>query len=552
VSASKDTTRGILRPVPLGAADERAVLGPVARKLGWARGAALLALLATSYPVLGCDVIVDTSKRAPCATHAECTQRFGEPSACIESTCVKLLSEECSEVLPAGVLEKDNVILFGFMGALKGDFASYGTPTKEGAQLAFEEVESSLNGIPGVGNQGQRHVGMLVCDHGADPKKVARHLTEDVKVPAIIGPSFSGVTLQVLDVTVPAKTLLISASATSPALTDVADDGLFWRTCPSDVVQAELLKFLLVDVGDSLRTSGTVPMNGDPQVALLYKDDSAGRGLQLAATTMQDGPGAAPAVMNAYQDKYPNPETDTVDWTPHVNGAVDDQPNVILALGTSEFVQDLMPPIEAKWNASLPRPWYLLPEGDRVVELTKYVTSMPSLNLASRVIGTAPGARKSPLYTQFAGRFSGTFDHRQPGNLAEFAYDAAYLLLYATAISGQPNPTGPELADALTHVHCGTKTVEAGPSTEFNNFFELAMGSKCIDFEGASGPLDFNTDTGEAVSDIAMWCLRTQGEGFTFDPPLDSYYSASEQRIVWKNDKPLDFTVPNWCNLEGK
>ena len=541
----------IARGLSLHAGDERAVLRASTRKLGWARGAALLALLTTLLPVLGCDAIVDTSKRAPCATHAECTQRFGEPSACIESSCVKLLSEECSEVLPAGVLEKDNVILFGFMGALKGDFASYGTPTKEGAQLAFEEVETSLNGIPGVGNQGQRHVGMLVCDHGADPKKVARHLTEDVKVPAIIGPSFSGVTLQVLDVTVPAQTLLISASATSPALTDVADDGLFWRTCPSDVVQAELLKSLLVNVGDSLHTSGVVPMNAEPRVALLYKDDSAGRGLQLAATTMQDAPGAAPAVVNAYQDKYPSSEPDTVDWTPHVNGVIDDQPNVILALGTSEFAQYLMPPIEAKWNGNSP-PWYLLPEGDRVVELTKYVATMPGLNLPSRVIGTAPGARKSPLYTQFAGRFSGTFDHRQPGNLAEFAYDAAYLLLYATAISGQSSPTGPQLAEALKHVHCGTTTVDAGPSTDFNTLFGLAASTKCIDFEGASGPLDFNTDTGEAISDIAMWCLRAQGAGVTFDPPLDSYYSASEQRIVWKNDKPLDFTQPNWCNLEGK
>src|SRR4029079_19470411 len=120
-------------------------------------------------------------------------------------------------------------------------------------------------------------------------------------------------------------------------------------------------------------------------------------------------------------------------------------------------------------------------------------------------------ARKSPLYTQFAGRFGSAFDHRAPGNLAEFAYDAAYLLFYAIAISGEAYPTGPELADALTKVTCKgdgstDTTVKVGP-TGFGGYFTTAASTQCIDFEGASGELDFDNQRGEATSDIAMWCL---------------------------------------------
>lgn len=511
-------------------------------------------LLGLSVLSSACSLVVDTSKRDPCSTHAECTQRYGEPTACVETSCVKLLTEECTEVLPEGILLENDTILFGLMATLKGESASYGIPTKEGAELAFDEVERLAGGIEGVGSENrQRHVGMLVCDHGADPKKVARHLAEEVKVPAIIGPSFSGVTLKVLDVTVPANTLVISATATSPALTDWPDNGLFWRTCPSDVVQTEAMKYLLVQLADSLHDAGALPNDRDLNVAILYKDDSAGRGLQNGATSTSDGPNPAPPVEAKYQKLYPDPAEvgDAYDWRPLASEVAGKEPDVIMPLGTTEFVTEILPNIEANWTGETPRPWYIMPEGDRVGELISYANENSGLNLPTRVVGTAPGARKSSLYRGFADRFGGKFDQRDPGNLAEFAYDAAYLLLYATAITGQRYPTGPALAEALTHVSCGRNPVSVDPQ-KFKANFKLAKQDGCIDFEGASGPLDFDNATGEAVSDIAVWCLRSQANSVSYDPPLDSYYSASEGRIVWKNETPIDFSRTDWCDTEGK
>jgi hypothetical protein len=125
------------------------------------------------------------------------------------------------------------------------------------------------------------------------------------------------------------------------------------------------------------------------------------------------------------------------------------------------------------------------------------------------------------------------------------------------AISRETYPTGPQLAEALTHVSCtdpnGTdpNKVPVGPK-QFLNYFSLAASDRCIDFDGASGPLDFDNATGEAVSDIAMWCLRHENGSVTFDPPLDSYYSAAQGEIVWKNGEPIDFTQPDWCDANSE
>ena len=514
-----------------------------------------IGLFACGVSLLGtssCSVIVNTEEREACTSSQQCTARFGEPSACVHAECTKLLTPECREVWPANALSQDNVMLIGFMGALAGDFASYGTPTKEGAELALSEIEVGGNGLrpPTDSKVGQRHLAMLICDHASDPVRVARHLVEDANVPVIIGDSFSSATLDMFDkVALPAGVLVLSPSATSPALTDHDDEGLLWRTSPSDVVQAETLKFLLVDVVNALHKTEKLAPGAPPKIAMPYKDDSAGRGLAGAATTRNpDSRTPAPLVNPGLPDLYPNPDNETVDWQEHIQKILRYSPNIILALGTGEFVSQMMQGIEDDWNPSQPHPWYLLPEGDRVTELSALVANNSHYHLNERILGTAPGARRSPLYSGFATRFRAAFDNRDPGNLAEFGYDAAYLVAYAIAVANKASPTGRELANAMRRVSCketGKTNVPVGPQG-FSGYFTAAANQGCIDFEGASGPLDFNPDTGEALSDIAIWCMRPNSDGsFGFEPPLDGYYSVEESRIVDSN--PPDLSQSGWC-----
>jgi branched-chain amino acid transport system substrate-binding protein len=266
-------------------------------------------VFATSLTLLGCNAVVDTSTeqcdtdadcfaKGPafagtfctaekvcstlsCTTTQQCTARLGEPGYCRpEGTCTKLLTRECTEVVPAGVLNNDEVMLAGFMGPIKEGHPnqSYGQPLRQGAELALNEIDT-VNGLPSVEGSGQRHLAMLVCHDNEKEKEVARHLVHQVKVPVIIGPSFSGVTIRTTtDVTIPAGVLALSPSATSPQITSLVDHGLVWRTAPSDEIQAEALAKLLQETETALALPPTQPV----VVAYAVRDDSYGKGISEA------------------------------------------------------------------------------------------------------------------------------------------------------------------------------------------------------------------------------------------------------------------------------
>jgi ABC-type branched-subunit amino acid transport system substrate-binding protein len=217
-----------------------------------------------------------------------------------------------------------------------------------------------------------------------------------------------------------------------------------------------------------------------------------------------------------------------------------------MALGTTEFVEKILPKIEAGWpQAGPPRPWYVLPEGDRTESFSSYAAQNPGLALNLRVVGTAPGARRSENYDNFREAFETQFGGESPDNLSEFGYDAAYLLVYAIARTGKLYPSARELGRALNELTClddGADLITPGPMPLDQQFERVASGA-CVDFSGASGELDFDAN-GEAVSDIATWCLRSNGSGgLAFEPPLRQFFDAETNDRV----DALNLADPNWC-----
>ena len=83
----------------------------------------------------------------------------------------------------------------------------------------------------------------------------------------IVGPRTSVVSVAVVEsVAAPRKLLLVSPSATSPALTEVEDDDFFFRTAPSDLVQGVVLANLAKE-------------SGYDHVAVIHVNDPYGIGL---------------------------------------------------------------------------------------------------------------------------------------------------------------------------------------------------------------------------------------------------------------------------------
>ena len=123
-------------------------------------------------------------------------------------------------------------------------------------------------------NEGGGVLGMpvegIAADATQDPSvavEAARHLVEVEGVHAIVGPNASAAALPVSQsVSGTLGIPTISPSATSPQLTDVEDNGYFFRTALSDAAQGPILARVTRE-------------RGFDNVGLIYQDDAYGQGL---------------------------------------------------------------------------------------------------------------------------------------------------------------------------------------------------------------------------------------------------------------------------------
>ncbi|HRE25661.1 MAG TPA: ABC transporter substrate-binding protein, partial [Anaerolineales bacterium] len=89
-------------------------------------------------------------------------------------------------------------------------------------------------------------------------------------VQAIIGAGASGVTIEAFNrVAKAGRVLMVSPSATSPAISNLTDEGLLWRTAPSDAVQGRAI-------------AEYIARRGYEKVAIVNRNDAYGNGLSAA------------------------------------------------------------------------------------------------------------------------------------------------------------------------------------------------------------------------------------------------------------------------------
>jgi branched-chain amino acid transport system substrate-binding protein len=138
-------------------------------------------------------------------------------------------------LLPLPVLAEKTPIVIGVAGSHSGDLAPYGIPTKE----AVEMLAADLNAKGGLSG---RPVKLLVLDDQCKPEIAANVATAAVsqEAQAVIGHICSGATKAALGIYKEAKLIVISPSATNPALTMAGDYPNFYRTIAPDDKQGQL------------------------------------------------------------------------------------------------------------------------------------------------------------------------------------------------------------------------------------------------------------------------------------------------------------------------
>jgi branched-chain amino acid transport system substrate-binding protein len=152
------------------------------------------------------------------------------------------ISSFSSKAFSDGHAIKMGVIL-GFTGPIE----SLTPAMAASAELAFKEASDSGNLLGGKSISVER--ADSTCVDSAAATTAAEGLVSNGVV-AIMGADCSGVTTAVLkNVAMPNGIVMISPSATSPALSTEPDNGLFFRTAPSDARQGEVIADLLIEKG---------------------------------------------------------------------------------------------------------------------------------------------------------------------------------------------------------------------------------------------------------------------------------------------------------------
>ncbi|WP_417253164.1 ABC transporter substrate-binding protein [Celeribacter sp.] len=186
----------------------------------------------------------------------------------------KLLLASTAATLMAGAGFAEDVkvgIILGYTGPIE----SLTPDMAASAELALKEVSDSGAFLDGSTITPVR--ADSTCVDAAAASAAAERLITSDGIVAIMGADCSGVTGAVLsNVAVPNGVVMISPSATSPGLTSVEDNGLFFRTSPSDARQGEILAEVLEEKGIS-------------SVAVSYTNSDYGKGLSDAFEAAFDG-----------------------------------------------------------------------------------------------------------------------------------------------------------------------------------------------------------------------------------------------------------------------
>lgn len=337
-----------------------------------------------------------------------------------------------------------------------GNLAFLGPPEFAGVDLAIQEINEG-GGVLGHDVE-VTHTDSSDASNSAVTQQSTDSLLNE-GVAAIIGAASSGVSFTVLDRIVQDETIMFSPANTSPDFTTYEDDGLYFRTAPSDVLQGQVL-------GD------TILGDGHANVAIMNLDDSYGNGLaQYLGETITSGGGAI-ATSIVYDPQASN-------YTSEVSQVAEAAPDAIALIGFEETVT-IIPELVTQGIGPQDVPLYFV-DGN----LSNYGEELPA-GVLDGSKGTLPGAETGD---DFQGRMLEIDPDLEDFSYGPESYDATMLLALASIQAGSVESR--EIADNLVAV-----SREGTACSGFQECADLLADGEDIDYQGASGPVEF-TDAGD-------------------------------------------------------
>jgi len=204
----------------------------------------------------------------------------------MQNTFKKTLLATAAATLIAGTAHAE--IKVGVILGFTGPIESLTPAMADSAELAFTEASNSGLLLGGETITAVR--ADSTCVDASAATAAAERLVNSDGVAAIMGADCSGVTGAIAkNVGAPNGVAMVSPSATSPGLTSIDDNGVFFRTAPSDARQG----VVLADI---------VMARGIDTVAVTYTNNDYGKGLADAFATAYRAVGGTITIEAAHED----------------------------------------------------------------------------------------------------------------------------------------------------------------------------------------------------------------------------------------------------------
>ena len=353
-----------------------------------------------------------------------------------------------ASISAAGAASAEDIKIGVFLG-LTGPIESLVANMAPGAEAAIAEVSDSGKLLDGSSVTAVR-ADTTCIDSASATSAIERLITSD-KVSGVVGGDCSGVTTAALtNVAVPNGMVMISPSATSPALSTVEDNGLFFRTAPSDARQGVVMTEVIQDRGIN-------------EVAVTYTNNDYGKGLADAFQTAFEAAGGTVTISASHEDGK-------ADYAAEVGALASAGGEVLVVAGYID--QGGKGIIQGSLDTGA-FDTFVLPDGMVGDALPESIG--PDLNGS---FGQAPGTDSEGAGV-FAEMASG-FDATSP--FAAESYDAAALILLAMQAAGSSDPG--EYKDKVMDVaNAPGEKILPG---ELAKALEILAGGGDVDYVGAS------------------------------------------------------------------
>jgi ABC-type branched-subunit amino acid transport system substrate-binding protein len=369
--------------------------------------------------------------------------------------------QECPTPPPA---KGDGQLVLGSLLPLTGDLAFLGPPEVAGVELAIQEMNDA-GGVLG------KDVVLRQADSGDGSPDIAPSETDtllNANVDAIVGAASSSVSLSVLDKITSAGVVQMSPANTSTAFDNCNDDGFYFRTAPSDVLQGAVMANL-------------VAQDGHDTVSIMARQEAYGEALanQVEQVFGQSGGTVVDKV-------FYTPEA--TNWSSEVQQVAAGDPEAIVLIGFEETTSIIPEMIRNNIGPEDKQIYFV--DGNTA----DYSGEFPKGTLQG-VRATYPGAE---LTGDFRQRLLDVNPKLDSFTYGPESYDATILLGLA-AVAGDDD-SGATIASNLRDVSEGGTAC-----TGWEECSQMLEQGEDIDYEGVSGPINFNGTGSPSAATIGIF-----------------------------------------------